>query len=192
MLNTTDVHVLESVLRLMLKPAQRVNNPRAVQSSFLAHQDKVTELARGGSIVDLTNTSTVNNTVSLSFYKTGQGKDEGLQAINVVAIPKQYTDHELFWKLVEEYQIPKEYHFELLNRVRIANHANDLKVKQELLIIRFISIVIMAHTMSDTIAQNRVFIYEPQLVPQIAHLVSYNNEIPIVSFFFHCNWGVYT
>ncbi|KAI8376627.1 hypothetical protein EDC96DRAFT_436149 [Choanephora cucurbitarum] len=38
----------------------------------------------------------------------------------------------------------------------------------------------IAHTMSETIAQNRVFIYEPHLVSQIAQLVSYNNNnIPI-------------
>lgn len=167
----------------MLKPAQRVNNPRAVQSSFLAHQDKITELARGGSIVDLTSTNPVNsNNVTMSFYKTGAGKDEGLQTIDLIAYANQKTDHDMFWQLVKEYQIPKEYHFELLNRVRITNHSNDMSVKQKLLIIRFISIVIMAHTMSDTIAQNRVFVYEPQLVPQIAQLVSYDNEIPIVSF----------
>jgi E3 ubiquitin-protein ligase HUWE1 len=165
----------------MLKPAQRVNNPKAVQSSFLAHQDKVTELAKGGSIVDLMSTSAANHTISMTFYKTSEGKDEGLQVINVVTIPNQKTDHALFWQLVEEYQIPKDYHFELLSRVRIANHASNPSVKRQLLIIRFISIVIMAHTMSDTIAQNRVFIYEPQLVPQIAQLVSYDNQIPIVS-----------
>lgn len=35
--------------------------------------------------------------------------------------------------------------------------------------------------MSETIAQNRVFIYEPHLVSQIAHLVSYDTHVPIVS-----------
>ena len=37
--------------------------------------------------------------------------------------------------------------------------------------------------MSETIAQNRVFIYEPQLVPQIAQLVCYDDHIPLVSLF---------
>jgi hypothetical protein len=35
--------------------------------------------------------------------------------------------------------------------------------------------------MSETIAQNRVFLYEPNLVPQIAQLVCYDHHIPIVS-----------
>lgn len=39
----------------------------------------------------------------------------------------------------------------------------------------------LAHTMSETIAQNRVFIYEPHLVAQIAQLVSYDNSVSIVS-----------
>ncbi|CAO3651292.1 unnamed protein product [Mucor fragilis] len=189
LLNTTDIDILEAVLRLMLRPAQRVNNPKAVQSSFLAHQDKVTELARGGSIADLssTDTATGNSRICMSFFRTSKGaeqllekeEEEGLHAINVSVVPNQHTDRELFWKLVEEHQVPQENHFELLNRVRIANHTPDMAVRQQLLIIRFISIVIMAHTMSETIAQNRVFIYEPHLVPQIAQLVSYDNSVPV-------------
>lgn len=136
----------------MLRPAQRVNNPKAVQSSFLAHQDKVTELARGGSIADLSSTDTVmgNNRICMSFFRTSRGveqqdEEEGLHAINVSVVPNQYTDRELFWKLVEEHQVPQESHFELLNRVRIANHMADMAVRQQLLIIRFISIVIMGN-----------------------------------------------
>ncbi|KAI8081695.1 uncharacterized protein BX664DRAFT_198979, partial [Halteromyces radiatus] len=50
LLNTTDIDVLETILRFMLRPAQRVNNPRAIRSSFVAPQDKILELARGWSI----------------------------------------------------------------------------------------------------------------------------------------------
>lgn len=35
--------------------------------------------------------------------------------------------------------------------------------------------------MSETIAQNRVFIYEPHLVSNIARLVCYDNHVPMVS-----------
>lgn len=153
MLNTTDIDILEAVLRLMLRPAQRVNNPKAVQSSFLAHQDKITELARGGSIANLSSAETTigNSRICMSFFRTSrQGGDkekeeeeEGLHAININVAPNQYTDRELFWKLVQEHQVPKENHFELLNRVRIANHMTEITVRQQLLIIRFISIVIM-------------------------------------------------
>jgi E3 ubiquitin-protein ligase HUWE1 len=130
----------------MLKPAQRVNNPKAVQSSFLAPQDKVTELARGGSIADLTSTdiTKVSNKIVMSFYRTGEEGEEGLQAVNVVA-DQTKTDQELFWEIVNEHRIPIDYHFELLNRIRIANHVQDMVVKEQLLIIRFISIVIMGN-----------------------------------------------
>jgi E3 ubiquitin-protein ligase HUWE1 len=152
LLNTTDIDILEAVLRLMLRPAQRVNNPKAVQSSFLAHQDKVTELARGGSITDLSSTETTmgNNRICMSFFRTSrqeenkeEKEEEGLHAININVVPNQYTDRVLFWKLVEEHHVPKENHFELLNRVRIANHMTEIAVRRQLLIIRFISIVIM-------------------------------------------------
>lgn len=180
LLNTTDIDILESVLRLMLRPAQRVNNPKAVQSSFLVPQDKITELARGGSIADLTSTSIhLSKEVTMSFYRTGEGEEEeGLQTISILA-DQLRTDQEMFWYIVKEYRIPVDYHFELLNRIRIANHLYEDDVKKQLLIVKFVSIVIMAHTMSETIAQNRVFIYEPHLVAQIAQLVSYDNSVSI-------------
>jgi E3 ubiquitin-protein ligase HUWE1 len=147
----------------MLKPAQRVNNPKAVQSAFLAHQDKVTELARGGSIADLIsmNTATTENKFTMSFYRTGEGKEEGLQAINITTTPNQYSDRELFWSLVDEHQIPKEYHFELLNRIRIANHMTEVPVKRQLLIIRFISVVIMGKIIliNDPLDETNLFSY---------------------------------
>lgn len=128
----------------MSKPAQRVNNPKAVQSSFIAPQDKVTELARGGNITDLmADTVDINkdsNKVSMSFYRT-EG-DEGLETISFKA-DQSMTDQDLFWKTVNEHDIPEEYHFELLNRIRIANHTTQVSVKRQLLIIRFIAIVIM-------------------------------------------------
>ena len=146
LLNTTDIDVLESVLKLMLKPAQRVNNPKAVQSSFLAPQDKVTELARGGSIENLISTNTTpNNKINMSYYCTaGEEGDEGLQTISIIA-DQSTSDQDLFWSTVKEHKIPADYHFELLNRIRIANHVNDEKVKNQILIIRFISIVIMGN-----------------------------------------------
>lgn len=146
LLNTADVDILEAVLKLMLKPAQRVNNPKAVQSSFLAPQDKVTELARGGSIADLISDdlSKEANKVNMSFYRTGEDGEEGLQVVNIIA-DQSMTDQELFWKIVQEHRIPVEYHFELLNRIRIANHTKELAVRRQLLIIRFISIVIMGN-----------------------------------------------
>lgn len=126
----------------MLKPAQRVNNPKAVQSSFLAPQDKVTELARGGSIADLISEEpSPNHKVTMSFYRTGD-VDEGLQTVTI-QVDQTKSDNDLFWKIVKDYRIPIDYHFELLNRIRIANHTEQPSVRHQLLIIRFISIVIM-------------------------------------------------
>ncbi len=39
----------------------------------------------------------------------------------------------------------------------------------------------IAHTMPETTAQNRLYIYEPNLIMQITQLVCYDNHIPIVS-----------
>lgn len=47
LLNTIDLDVLEAVLRLILRPAQRMSSQRNIRSGFSLSHDKITELARG-------------------------------------------------------------------------------------------------------------------------------------------------
>ena len=84
LINTTDIDVLEAVLRFTLRPAQRVNNPRAIRSSFVAPQDKIIELARGWGIqadfADLCKDSfTVTEEMTqlkIRFYRTRPTDDD--------------------------------------------------------------------------------------------------------------------
>lgn len=41
----------------------------------------------------------------------------------------------------------------------------------------------LAHAVSETTAQNKVFIYEPYLISQLAELISPEKQVDYVSFF---------
>ncbi|KAI8991027.1 hypothetical protein BDF20DRAFT_908845 [Mycotypha africana] len=79
--NTFDLDILQNVLHFMLRPAQRVHNPRAIRSSFSIPEQKVFEMARGWNHVqqaanllriqstDLEVTPTMS-TINLQFYRS--------------------------------------------------------------------------------------------------------------------------
>ncbi|KAI8145482.1 hypothetical protein BJV82DRAFT_39092 [Fennellomyces sp. T-0311] len=201
LINTTDIDVLESVMQFTLRPAQRVNNPRAIRSSFVTPQDKITELARGWGIqsdfVDLCKDSYVvtedMTQLKIRFYRTRRTdddkdaavpqaddpRDEGINVVTAQMAPlTNKTDIQVFQDLVNEHNIPKEYQFELANQIRITRHLANLEERRKLLTIRILAIAIMAHTVSETTAQNKVFIYEPHLVANLAELIHPEKEIP--------------
>ncbi|KAI7900225.1 uncharacterized protein BX663DRAFT_554130 [Cokeromyces recurvatus] len=179
LLNTTDIDILRAVLQLLMKESLRLNTSRTVQPNFKISQDKIRGLISGGSISELISKNYItNNKITMSFYREDQDCNESLKVIDAEIIPNKYTDHELFWQLADEH-MPKIYHFELLNRIRMINHATERSVREQLLIIRFLLITIIVHTMPETIAQNKIFIYEPHLVSQLVQLITYDNDISI-------------
>ncbi|KAI9475723.1 MAG: hypothetical protein EXX96DRAFT_275728 [Benjaminiella poitrasii] len=178
LLNTTDLDILQKTLQLIMIETIRFSSSRSNQLHFKIQQEKIRKLIVGGSISNLLSAhpSTISNKVKMSFYLDDQNSKEEREIIDVKIIPNAYTDHELFWKLVDD-RMPKGYHLELLSRIRMANYITEKSVINQLLIIRFILIALTAHTMSETIAQNKVFIFTPSLVSQIAQFITYNNDV---------------
>lgn len=202
LLNTFDIDVLEQVLHFMIRPAQRINNPRAIRSSFVVPQDKIIELARGWNNVqtellriaqDLKVTPKMT-TLNLQFYRTVTSPGDNAAATESTstsrrrssaaaaaaesssatttasAAPNNETttttqeghqvvsysitdedmkndDIDIFLKLVKEYDIPKEYRFELANRIRIAKYMNQPDIRRKLLDIRILAICIMCKSL---------------------------------------------
>jgi E3 ubiquitin-protein ligase HUWE1 len=188
LLNTFDIDVLEQVLHFMIRPAQRINNPRAIRSSFVVPQDKIIELARGWNNVpaellriaqDLKVTPKMT-TLNIQFYRTMTSASstttattnapttststvaaesstinhhneatttvtEGHQVVSYLITDEDMKkdDIDIFLKLVKEHDIPKEYQFELANRIRIAKHMKQPDVRRKLLGIRILAICIM-------------------------------------------------
>ncbi|ORX50832.1 hypothetical protein DM01DRAFT_1090162 [Hesseltinella vesiculosa] len=183
LLNTSDVDILEAVLRFMLRPAQRVTNPRAMRSSFVAPQEKIIELAKGWptpdhALLDLCNDrmpiTEDMTTAHFQFYRTSDDPShpqEGVQVIACQLAAQPKSDIDWFQSLVDQYNVPKEHHFELFNRVRIANNITNPSVRKKMLICQLAALTIMAHTATESTAQNKVFVYEPHLIPHLAETI---------------------
>ncbi|ORE21321.1 hypothetical protein BCV71DRAFT_241689 [Rhizopus microsporus] len=130
-------------------------------------------------------------TLNLQFYRTSDNNntEEGLETINYVFTDQDFEkdDIDLFIQFVNEYNIPKENHFDLANRIRIIKHVKNFEERQTLLAIRILSIAIMAHGVSENTAQNKIFIYEPYLVSQLIDLISpeKNIDLEIQTFVFY-------
>lgn len=162
LLNTFDIDVLQKVLQFMMRPAQRINNPRAIRSSFAVPQDKIIELARGWNNVPVEllrieqeeglEVTPKMMTLNIQFYRTTyktvnneNTPTEGHQVVTYLMTPEDLKkeDKDLFLQLVKEYDIPKEYQFELANKIRIAKHINQPDVRRKLLGIRILAICVM-------------------------------------------------
>lgn len=133
---------MEATLALLLKPAQRMSNPTAAQSNFSIQKDKViTELAKNGDIAFLISAEPqYENKILMSFYKEEGGE---LETIATTVMGEIETDQDIFWEIVNKHQVPSEYHFELLNKIRLANHNNSISARRQLLKIRLMSIIIL-------------------------------------------------
>ncbi|KAG2231174.1 hypothetical protein INT48_002955 [Thamnidium elegans] len=186
--------LFENLLHFMMRPAQRINNPRAIRSSFAVPQDKIIELARGWNNVPVEllrieqeglDVTPKMMTLNIQFYRTTYKSatentpTEGHQVVSYLINEEDMKkdDIDIFLQLVKEYDIPKEYQFELANRIRIAKHINQSDVRRKLLGIRILAICIMSHAISEVTAQNKVFIYEPYLISQLAELISPENNV---------------
>ena len=152
LLNTFDIDVLQETLHFMIRPAQRLNNPKAVRSTFVVPQDRIIELARGWSIVpvellhiakDLDVTPGMK-TLNLQFYRTDNAA-EGHQVITyqITDEDMKKDDIDIFLQLVKEYNIPTENQPELANRIRIAKHIEEPATRRKLLGIRILAMTVM-------------------------------------------------
>ncbi|CAG8537775.1 15360_t:CDS:10, partial [Funneliformis caledonium] len=89
------------------------------------------------------------------------------------------TDMDILNNVIEEYNIPEEFHYALLNRIRIVTSITSTESRRKFLIIRTLAIAIMAHVIPEHIAQSKLFLYEPDIVANLAEFVHPDRNIPI-------------
>jgi E3 ubiquitin-protein ligase HUWE1 len=193
LLYTSDLGVLEVLLRLILRPAQRLSNQRALRTNFTISHDRILTLAHnwGTKEHDLEMAQLASDevkipeeltTLNYQFYRrltpseaaetTGEKKSdvtgsvtstpqkgkrkdsasstggakvgEGVTLISVNDI-HQYgeSDMDILKNIVEEYDIPEEFHYALLNRIRIVTSIRSTELRRKFLIIRILAIAIM-------------------------------------------------
>ncbi|WVW86319.1 hypothetical protein I302_108361 [Kwoniella bestiolae CBS 10118] len=78
--------------------------------------------------------------------------------------------------LSEENQVPLDDQFTALNKIRLAQH-NDLSTRRQLLTIRLLALATYVYVSTDDAAQSGLFLYEPELVPQLAELLRASQQV---------------
>nr|CAG8455076.1 13988_t:CDS:10 [Entrophospora candida] len=213
LLYTNDLEVLEVLLRLILRPAQRLSNQRALRTNFNISQDRILTLAHSWGtkeydieMVHLASDDVIIpnelTTLNYQFYRhltpsenkrkdtatstssggsnsTSKTTSEGVTLICVNDI-HQYpgTDMDILNSLVQEYDIPEEFHYALLNRIRIVTSITSKESRRRFLIIRILAIAIMAHVIQEHVAQSKIFLYEPDIVANLSELVHPDRKVP--------------
>jgi E3 ubiquitin-protein ligase HUWE1 len=87
----------------------------------------------------------------------------------------------VFEHLVQEYKVPEEHQFQLLNRVRIATGISDPARRRQLLIIRILAIAVMSHILSEAVMLEKFFAFEPEIIQSLTDLVHPDHNVPFVS-----------
>ncbi|KAI7881687.1 hypothetical protein K492DRAFT_194128 [Lichtheimia hyalospora FSU 10163] len=186
LLNSMDIDVLENIMQFMLKPAQRLNQPSGMASSFAAPQDKMIEMARNWGFPTSDLVHLISNefivtkdmtTLHMRFYHSSDNKeqqqsDEGVIDFTVnVASDAEKSDIQIFQELSKQYDIPNEYHFELAHQIRVKRNLASVEPRRKLLKIRILAIAIMELTVSESTASNQIFMQEPHLIAGLGELV---------------------
>ncbi|CAG8786506.1 25958_t:CDS:2, partial [Racocetra persica] len=232
LLYTSDLDVLEVLLRLILRPAQRLSNQRALRTNFTISPERILTLAHcwGTKEYDLEMENLASDDVTIpeelttlnyQFYRhltpseaaettvdkksdtttptqsqKSQRKDsasssggtkagEGVTLISVNNVRQLGdTDMNILNHVVQEYNIPEEFHFALLNRIRIVTNISSTEARRRLLIIRLLAVAIMGSFIHVPFVydcyykRSKLFLYEPDIVANLAKLVHPDRNIP--------------
>ncbi|KAI9022914.1 hypothetical protein CLU79DRAFT_859109 [Phycomyces nitens] len=198
LLNTFDLDVTEAVLRFILRPAQRVNNPRAIRSNFNPPHEHISFMVPAwGScknIVqccrdDMEITDDMTD-VKMKFYRfsddqtktppvESSGTEEGVQLVKLDVSGDKRSCTDIYNEFVKTHTISRDDELTLANGIRIAKCITNPASRRQLVIIRLLALAIMGHTVSETGAQIRVFQYDPQLITSIVELLQPEKAIPV-------------
>lgn len=87
----------------------------------------------------------------------------------------------VFQHLVQEYKVPEEHQFQLLNRVRIATGISDSARRRQLLTIRILAIAVMSHILSEAVMVEKFFAFEPEIIQSLTDLIHPDHNVSFVS-----------
>ncbi|KAK9761441.1 E3 ubiquitin-protein ligase tom1 [Basidiobolus ranarum] len=218
LLHTNDLTILESTLRLMLRPAQRLSSQRSLRASFSVTQDRILTFAQswttqdyGLELLQLSSSTTKIpddlTPLTFQFYRSlkGHKTDKENQSeppvtptpphrqkeadgsplsegLVIITVPNpagmQKSDLELLDELIEQHQVPSDKTLSLYHRIRLVRGLNDPDERKKLLRIRILAISIMAHLVTETVAQSKFFLYEPDVTIHLAELLHPDHDVP--------------
>ncbi|KAM0754248.1 hypothetical protein T439DRAFT_311132 [Meredithblackwellia eburnea MCA 4105] len=81
---------------------------------------------------------------------------------------------------VESHSIPEPDRLNLLQRIRISQSLPTTSQRREMLLVRLLAIAVFAHTTFESTIQTKLFLFEPELILQLAELVHPDRkEVPV-------------
>ncbi|KAM0790628.1 hypothetical protein ACM66B_004490 [Microbotryomycetes sp. NB124-2] len=155
-------------------PAPAPVQPSAAAATSTPGPKSRASFATGAALV-----TPIPNTPGATSY-FGPHNDEGLTTVhlgNVRASPKTAVD--LFVDAVETSGVPEPERLELLQKVRIAKSMSDVDARRTMLVLRLYAIAVLVHTSPESATQNKLLLYEPELIPQLAELVHPDRNVPM-------------
>ncbi|KAI9295222.1 hypothetical protein K502DRAFT_315969 [Neoconidiobolus thromboides FSU 785] len=199
-LNTNDLDVLELVLMVIMRPAQRVNSQRSVRVNFLIAQERVASLlqrwttaahhigVKGFISDDFEATSALENiiftfrpddtkelessTTKKDIKSSSHGKNYTQTMIKVKdPYSKGSNTLEIFETLIKEYNIPEKYHHELFHKIRVTTSLKDYEKRLKLLSIKLLAISIYCYVADEDLAFKLIFIHEQTFVADMVSIL---------------------
>ncbi|GAA5969495.1 hypothetical protein JCM11641_008133 [Rhodosporidiobolus odoratus] len=107
---------------------------------------------------------------------------EGLTTIHLPNMrTTQSSTIDLLLDVVSTHSVPEADRLDLLQKLRIGHAlcAPSPAERQQLLVVRLLALSVFAHANSEAQAQQKLFLYEPELIPQIAELVHPEKDVPV-------------
>ncbi|KAF8712347.1 hypothetical protein RHS03_01066, partial [Rhizoctonia solani] len=106
----------------------------------------------------------------------------GMTVVRLTDLQNPTKDYmQIVAEAIQKYDIPDEEVFELMCRVRIARvlGPGQEHAREKLACVRLLAIAIFAHTQSETLAQQQLFLYEPDLTHHLAELIHHDRNVPV-------------
>jgi E3 ubiquitin-protein ligase HUWE1 len=121
-------------------------------------------------------------TPATSAAAQGSKPAEGLTTIHLPNLrTTQKSAVDILLDLAETHHIPDSDRLDLLQRIRIGQALSlpNADARRQLLVVRLLALAVFAHSQSEQAAQLKIFLYEPDLIAQIAELVHPERDVPV-------------
>ncbi|OCF44407.1 hypothetical protein I317_01667 [Kwoniella heveanensis CBS 569] len=201
LLLTSDLDVLHATIFVLLRPAQQYANQTPMDSAQRhAALHRLLTLSRGwekltSSGTDLTTLATTQvelpadlAEVSVQYYPSSEPssstsvpaletprrptmKARGASTLDLGNVGTWSNSADQLTTQAEAAQVPLDDQYVALNKIRLARAVNDLNLRRQLLTIRLLALATYVYISNEDAAQSGLFLYEPELVPQIADLI---------------------
>ncbi|KAG4304837.1 hypothetical protein PORY_001890 [Pneumocystis oryctolagi] len=167
---------------------------KSVYYAFYRHLNPIEAIALSSTKDKETLSSTpvskgkVKENQSLSLSESIDDSAEGMTAIKIGS-EKLYNRQveDIFSDAISTYNIPTANYFDLMLRIRFAKYVYDKKKRQQLVCIKILAIAVLAYTVQEHVLHSRFFIFEPDIIINLAQLIHPDNkiskEIEIASFY---------